>query len=137
MSPKGKQVKPKLRMAPSSQILADQQAAAYRLLMLDAWTDTPSEPPPAEVAATVVAPHSQAAEPHSETPAPVRVVKPELKPWESDDAARAHPYHLVMNEGLFQKLDFVWKRAGYKSMRELVLQTLEAMADKDIKKLSQ
>lgn len=123
--------KPKLRMAPPPSVLADQQDAAKRLLLLDKWTEIPLEPPPSGLAATIALPIESAA-PVANPKAPP---EPPKKPWETPSADAMHPYHLVCPERLFQKIDFVWKRKGHKSMREWVLQTLEAEANKALKAL--
>lgn len=129
MTPKSK---PKLRMAPPPAALAEQQDAATRLLLLDKWTEEPNNPPPTGLAATLVAPEQP-------VPTPIAPVKPKvpLKPWELPGGDAPHPYHVVCTEKMFQKMDFVWKRLGNKSMREWVLATLEAAADKEIKRMGE
>ena len=120
--------KPKLRMAPSATTLSEQQEAAARLLKLDSWTEEPSNPPIAITGAVAA----------SDVPAiPPVLPEPIGKPWERPGSDASHPYHLVCSEGLFQKIDFVWKRNGNKSMREWVLATLEAEANAALKKMGE
>jgi hypothetical protein len=124
--------KPKLRRAPPLATLAEQQDAAQRLLLLDKWTEEPNNPPPTGLAATLVAPEPPAA-PSKSKAVPV----PPKKPWEQPGVEAPHPYHLICTERLFQKIDFVWKRLGNKSMREWVLTTLEGAADKELKQMGE
>ena len=117
--------KHKLRMAPTATALSEQQEAAARLLKLESWTEQPNNPPatgPAAILATVAA----------QLPAPVP-----LKQWEGLNADAPHPYHLIMTERLFQKIDYVWKRKGYKSMKEWMLQTMEAEAGEQLKNMGE
>ena len=137
--------KPKLRMAPSMEALTEQQQAAARLLALDKWTEEPNNPPATGPAANIVPvvitePAAPVPPVVIEQPAPARVIAPKQpasKPWEGGAAAAPHPYHTVMSEGLFQKIDFVWKRKGYKSMKEWVIETLEHEANKSLKGLGE
>jgi len=125
--------KPKLRAAPSPTELAAKQAAALQLLQLDAWTEEPSNPPPTGV----VAPVTKTPENTAETLAAPTPAKTPARPWEAADAAKSHPYHVVCSEALFQKMDFVWKRNGNKSLREWVLHTLETEVNQTLKDLGE
>ena len=143
--------KPRLRPAPSAEALAHQQEAAARLLKLDEWTSEPLDPPASAVAPQPVM-RVQAAEdlsmveaapadPALVVPAPLAVgpgptpVTPgaQQKPWEVVSEDARHTYHIVCSERLFQKMDYVWKRQGYASMRAWVLKTLEECADQELK----
>jgi len=125
--------KPKLRVAPSPTELAAKQAAALQLLQLDAWTEEPANPPSTGLAATTTpTPQSTA-----EALEPLASPKTPTRPWESPDAAKPHPYHVVCSEALFQKMDFVWKRNGNKSLREWVLHVLETQANTTLKELGE
>lgn len=132
MSPS--KTKPKLRMPPSQANLLEQQEAANRLLKLDAWTEEPSNPPPSALAASTA---SVAKEPSIEPVAQTSTVvaRPDavLFPWEGERSNLSHPYHIIFSERLFQKVDYLWKRNGFKSMREWVLAKLEAECDKELK----
>ena len=127
MTPKPKL---KLRMAPTLVSIED---PLQRLAALAEWTEVPSNPPPTGPAAELIAP--AAALQQAQQPAPVQASKKEKaeKAWDGPAAMAPHPYHLVLNEGLFQKMDFVWKRAGHKSMREWAIKTLEHEANKALK----
>lgn len=127
MTPKAK-FKP--RMAPTLTPVDD---PVQRLAMLAEWSEEPANPPPSGPAVEKIAP-AVAAE-QAQQPAPVRAIKKEKaeKAWDGPAAMAPHPYHLVLNEGLFQKMDFVWKRAGHKSMREWAIKTLEHEANKALK----
>lgn len=129
------QTKLRLRMPPSPEALNDQQSAAARLLKLDKWTEEPLNPPPSGVAASIVLP-LEASLAGSES---VTKAKPALEarkmPWELPGSDAPHPYHIVSSEGLFQKMDYVWKRNGSRSMRMWVLSVLEAEADRQLKQL--
>jgi hypothetical protein len=59
------------------------------------------------------------------------------KPWHAASADAVHPYHVILSERLYQKLDWVWKRKDFRSMRDLVMQTLEAEADKALKEMGE
>lgn len=126
MTPKPK---PKLRMPP----VLD---PAARLAALADWTNEPANPPPVGPAATIVVPPTLVQE---QTPAPVQPIARETpaKPWALPDAVAPHPYHTVMSEGLFQKIDFIWKRAGHKSMKAWVLEVLEREADAALKDMGE
>ena len=43
------------------------------------------------------------------------------KPWDVPDSntkgSNQHPYHIVLSERVYQKMDFLWKRNGYRSLR--------------------
>lgn len=134
MSPS--KLKPKLRMPPSQASLLEQQEAANRLLKLEAWTEEPSNPPPSALAAST-APVAEEPAVEPVVQAPVVAVQPAkvLFPWEGDKSNLSHPYHVIFSERLFQKVDYLWKRNGYKSMREWVLLKLEAECDKELKAL--
>jgi hypothetical protein len=125
--------KPKLRVAPSAAELAAKQAAALQLLQLDAWTEEPSNPPSTGLTATITPTLQNTAE-ALEIPAPP---KTSTRPWMTLDAAKPHPYHVVCSEALFQKMDFVWKRNGNKSLREWVLNVLETEANNMLKELGE
>jgi len=137
------QRKPKLRMPPSQADLLEQQEAANRLLKLEQWTEEPSNPPASGFAAVrvaavpvvVVEPAEPAAEPVQEPELAIKVTKPAVapKPWEGEGVERPHPYHIVFTEREFQRIDFVWKRKNFKSMKEWVLHTLRVEADKQLK----
>ena len=126
--------KPKLRMAPSQASLLELQEAANRLLKLEAWTEEPSNPPPSALAAST-APVTDAIVVEPVVQAPVVVAQPVkvLFPWEGERSNLSHPYHIIFSERLFQKVDYLWKRNGFKSMREWVLAKLEAECDKELK----
>jgi hypothetical protein len=59
------------------------------------------------------------------------------RPWEVPSANETHPYHVVLTERLFQKMDFVWKRGDYRSAREFVLVALEKAADQALRDLGE
>jgi hypothetical protein len=128
--------KPKLRMPPPPEQLALQQDAAARLLALDRWTEEPNNPP-TEVPASLIA-TAEALSAAQESRAEKKATRPAAsgKPWEGEGGDKPHPYHLVMSEELFRKLDYAWKRTDRKSMRELVLSTLEKEVDKILKGLN-
>ena len=123
------QVKPSLKRAPAPAVLAKQQELAEKLLTLETWSEAPNKQPPEPAkpkkATTPKAP--------AEKPAP----EPPKKPWQAPSVDAVHPYHVILSERLYQKLDWVWKRKGYKSMRELVLATLDAEADKALKAMGE
>ena len=110
-----KQSKPKLQMAPSPKEMNDHQAATTRLIALDSWTNEPVKNIPTR---------------------PNHIQEAPTKAWEQANSSAPHPYHFVASERLFQKIDFVWKRNGYKSMKEWVLMVLEAEADDQLDKLN-
>jgi len=118
----------KLRSAPSQDALREQQLQAEKLLGLDnlsAWTEEPTQ---------VAKPARKTAAP---PPAAPVVLVPPKKPWELSSAEAVHPYHIIMPERLFQKLDWSWKRLGLKSQRAFVLQILEQAAEKSLKDLGE
>lgn len=116
--------KPKMRLAPSLEAPNEKREAAERLLRLDAWTAVPGN---LASDATV-----SLSTPTAPAPEPPRVP---LRPWEAPGADKAHPYHIVCSEALFQKMDFVWKRSGNKSLREWVLAALEREVDEALQLL--
>lgn len=73
--------------------------------------------------------------PESTTP-PSPTEKPK-KQWEEPGEKETHPYHIIMQERLFQKLDFVWKRQGSKSMKDYILKTLESQVEKELRDLGE
>ena len=76
---------------------------------------------------------AEALEPVATTPPPE---KPK-KQWEEPSEKETHPYHIIMQERLFQKLDFVWKRQGSKSMKDYILKTLENQVEKELRDLGE
>lgn len=127
--------KPKLRLTPPPVVGPKESIEA--LEKLDQWTEEPSNPPPSK---PVEAPKKPRKAPTPKEPpakAPEPAPEPPKKPWEIPSVDATHPYHVILTERLYQKLDFVWKRGGYKSMRELVLFTLEAQADAKLKELGE
>jgi len=124
--------KPKLRKPPELSLLVERQEATERLLKLDDWTQEPNNPAP-------VAPGKAPKSPQAPRvpPAVVKPPEPPKKPWELPSVDATHPYHIVLTERLFLKMDFVWKRKGYKSAREFVLQTLEATCEKALKDMGE
>jgi hypothetical protein len=167
--------KPKLRLAPTPEEMAERQEAARRLLALEEWSQEPLEPAPETVSGTLLvrpvtnsvpkSTEQPAVEQIEEDPAPVveAVTSPALaeqvatpavvapppkikakaapevakKPWEIPDVTAVHPYYIICPERLFQKMDFLWKRDGSKSMKEWVIKTLEAEANKGLKALGE
>ncbi len=144
-----KQPKPTLRKAPSTEALAEQQAAIARLLALNEWTEEPANPPPAtdpqpEVLEGPPRPAKRAGKgvaPPKPVEAPVAPPEPppELpkKPWEIPSEDKTHPYHIIMSERLWQQLDYVWKRQGHLSLKELILKTLQERALQGLRDLKE
>lgn len=133
----------KLRRAPSQQILHEQQLAANKLLnlsSLDGWTTEPNQPPAQALSSIADNASPAATEPSPVDPpkpaAPVVAAAPQ-RPWQAAPAEAVHPYHVVLSERLFQKIDWSWKRLGYRSQREFVLQALEQAANKALKELGE
>ena len=73
----------------------------------------------------------------AEATAPAPAPEPPKKPWQAPSPDQMHPYHVVMTERLYQKIDYAWKRGGYKSAKEFVLMSLEAAANEALKKLGE
>jgi len=69
-----------------------------------------------------------------EPPPPPPVPK---KPWEVPPPEQTHPYHVILSEQLFQKIDFVWKRKGYKSAKEFVVKAIGEHADQLLKEMGE
>lgn len=113
--------KPKMRMPPTPAELTQRQEAANRLLQLDDWTAEPGQLAGDRTATATTPPPEPAKAPG--------------RPWETPGSDKAHPYHIVCSEALFQKMDFVWKRSGSKSMREWVLTILQREADEALRRL--
>jgi hypothetical protein len=138
------QPKPKLRMAPAPDVLAIQQAAAVeQLLKLDTWTEEPGNPP-----ASLPGPPPAKRERKSATvgstsiksdlaPVPEQQPEPIKRPWEIPSPEAVHPYHIVLPERLFQKMDYVWKRQGCKSAREFVMQVIDRACNHALQELGE
>lgn len=77
------------------------------------------------------------ADPVPEVKPVARVPERPKKQWEEPGEKETHPYHVIMQERLFQKLDFVWKRQGSKSMKDYILKTLESQVEKELRDLGE
>lgn len=85
--------------------------------------DTPAESPEALAARFTPPP-----------PPPPPAERPQ-RPWEIPGPKETHPYHTIMSERLFQKIDYAWKRSGNRSAKEFVLNALEKAADQALRDL--
>lgn len=132
-------VKPKLRLGPDPVQMAEQQKAAERLLQLEPWTEEPANqaasvltPPPAPVQAPAI--------PSAATP-PSAVLQavfgPPVRPWQGADPAVIHSYNIMMPKPLHHKVDWVWKRQGYKSMKAYVQAVLERDVDRALAEMGE
>lgn len=122
---------PKYRKAPTPEELELQQKRMADLLALEDWTKEPTLTP-LERPREVFTPEPTA----SPSTPPLESVEAPLKPWDVSEK-EMHPYHLIMSERLFQKIDFTWKRNGSRSMRAFVLETLEDAVDEYLKNIGE
>jgi hypothetical protein len=111
---------------------------------LEQWTEEPAAAlAPAEPAPVAAKPRRAktvkggAGEVAAEAPAAPEPPPRPKRPWEEPSPDATHPYHVILSERLFRKMDFAWKRKGYKSAREFTLMALEAAADQALKELGE
>jgi hypothetical protein len=102
-----------IRLPPTPEMLARQQQSAADLIKLSAWSEEPTAKTPFDS------------------------VEPPKKPWDIPNPESKHPYHVILPEGLFQQMSFIWKRLGHSSMREWMVFVLEEEADKALRRLGE
>jgi hypothetical protein len=120
--------RPKPRLAPpAAAVAATQQDALDRLQKLDGWTGQPTNQQ-----AVVPPPQAPAETDATNRDAPAAAERPK-RPWETPSSKETHPYHIILSESLYQKIDYVWKRNGDRSAKAFVLKALEDAANQALR----
>lgn len=101
-------------------------ATTVEVSVAEATPPEPAQAPP--MAEQGVGQGSAPSSPPTPAVAPAPPPAP-VKPWLVPSPDATHAYYVVMPKRLQQKLDFVWKRKGYKSAKEFVLLSLENAAN--------
>ena len=135
MSPKPP---PKLRIAPPALVLSEKQREIEALLKLTTWTEVPFRL--TEESAAGLPPFLPLPEPDQPVLARSEAVQaptPGARPWHGEPSGAVHPFNILLPKELQQKMDFAWKRSGYKSMKAFILHALVQETDRLLKDLGE
>jgi hypothetical protein len=125
---------PKLSPRPKAEVESS-------LVALESWTEEPARDAASRLSST---PTSAVAPSPAPISKPIEAQSPQViglgapvKPWKVPPSTHIHRFNFIGSEELFQKLDYVWKRNGWKSMSELINASLDQACNDHLRSMGE